>query len=73
MGLYRIYPRPPARDPDEQITIHHVADAPTFVKETSINHKENHLVGLGFTAQAQSELEIKPFYFLFLNSTIFRS
>ena len=72
MGLYRIYPRPPARDPDEQITIHHVADAPTFFKETSINREENPLVGLGVTARAQSELEIKPFYSPFLNSTVFR-
>ena len=72
MGLYRIYPRPPARDPDEQLTIHHVADAPTFIKETSINHEENPLVGLGSNAQAQSELKIKPFYSPFLNSTVFR-
>lgn len=70
MGLYHIYPWPPARDPDEQIMIHHVADAPIFVKESSINHEENHL-GLGFTARAQSELEIKPFYSPFLNSTVF--
>ena len=72
MGLYRIYLRAPARDPDEQLTIHHVADAPTFIKETSINHEDNPLVGLGSTARAQSELKIKPFYFPFLNSTIFR-
>lgn len=72
MGLYRIYPRPPARDPDEQLTIHHVADAPTFIKETSINHEENPLVGLGSSAQAQSELKGKPFYSPFLNSTVFR-
>jgi hypothetical protein len=72
MGLYRIYPHPPARDPDEQLTIHHVADAPTFIKETSINHEENPLVGLGSTTQAQSDLERKPFYAPFLNSTVFR-
>jgi hypothetical protein len=72
MGLYRVYPRPPARDPDEQFTIHHVADAPTFIKETSINLDENPLVGLGSTAQAHSELKKTPFYSPFLNSTVFR-
>ena len=35
------------------------------------NHEDNPLVGLGSTARAQSELKIKPFYFPFLNSTIF--
>ena len=34
MGLYCIYLQAPARDPDKQLTIHHVADAPTFIKET---------------------------------------
>ena len=72
MGLYRIYPRPPVRDPDEQLTIHHVADAPTFIKETSINHEVNPLVGLGCAAQTQLYLEKKPFYAPFLNSTVFR-
>ena len=71
MRLYRVYPRLPARDPDEQLTIHHVADAPTFIKEISINHKENPLVGLGSTTQTQSELTNKPFYAPFLNSTVF--
>ena len=71
MGLYHIYPRPPARDPDEQLMIHHVADVPTFIKEVSVNHEENPLVGLGSTAQAQSER--KPFYPPFLNSTVFDS
>ena len=72
MGLYRVYPQLPARDPDEQLTIHHVADAPTFIKEISINHEENPLVGLGSTTQSQSELTKKPFYAPFLNSTVFR-
>lgn len=56
-------------DPDEQLMIHHVADMPTFIKEVSVNHEENPLVGLGSTAQAQSER--KPFYPPFLNSTVF--
>ena len=73
MGLYRIYPRPPARDPDEQLTIHHVADAPTFIKESSTNHEGNPLVGLGSTTStAQAQSGEKPFYSPFLNSTVFR-
>jgi Plavaka transposase len=34
MGLFRRYTALPSTDPDQYLTIHHVSDAPTFIKNT---------------------------------------
>ena len=36
MGLFRCYTVLPSTDPDQHLTIHHVSDAPMFVKDTDL-------------------------------------
>ncbi|KAG6874437.1 hypothetical protein C0992_007737 [Termitomyces sp. T32_za158] len=74
IGLFRRYKIPPSRDPDQAITIHHVADAPTFVREHVNEEPSNPLAGFGPTAkeigeQANTSTTI---FFPFLNSSVFR-
>jgi hypothetical protein len=47
MGLFRCYTTLPSTDPDQYITIHHVADAPTFVWEGDLMHTRNPLTEFG--------------------------
>ncbi|KAG6808669.1 hypothetical protein H0H92_003308 [Tricholoma furcatifolium] len=72
MGLFRCYSGPlPSHDPDQHLTIHHVADAPTFIKQG--NSPEAHPLN-GFGPQATeiaAEEQTSPFA-PFLNATVFR-
>jgi hypothetical protein len=73
MGLFRRYTVLPSRDPDQHLTIHHVADAPTFVKD--VESPYNLLAGFGpHTADNSSPdaLAKTPYYTPFLNTTVFR-
>ncbi|KAG6848475.1 hypothetical protein H0H93_016682 [Arthromyces matolae] len=71
MGLFRRYKIPPSRNPDHHFTIHHVSDAPTFIRETEVRSP---LSGYGPTAQ---EIQDSPedstnLFFPFLNGSVFR-
>ncbi|KAG6913513.1 hypothetical protein DXG01_006243, partial [Tephrocybe rancida] len=74
MGLFRRYQVPPSRDPDEELTIHHVADAPTFIRESAAADASDPLAGFGPTAREvteQTTASSRPF-FPFLNISVFR-
>jgi hypothetical protein len=46
MGLFRRYTVLPSTDPDQYLTIHHVSDAPTFVKDTDSQYSLLPYLGL---------------------------
>ncbi|KAG6884335.1 hypothetical protein C0992_006502, partial [Termitomyces sp. T32_za158] len=74
MGLFRRYRVLPSQDPDEDITIYHVADAPTFVHEILEGQALDPLAAFGPTAKeigAQSD-ESTSHFFPFLNASVFR-
>jgi len=73
MGLFRRYTMLPSKDPDSYLTIHHVADAPTFVRDGVSPY--NPLAGFGPHAADNSSpdgLAKTPYYTPFLNATVFR-
>jgi len=47
MGLFWCYTVLPSTDPNQYITIHHVADASTFVREGALMHTNNPLTEFG--------------------------
>jgi hypothetical protein len=47
MGLFRCYAVLLSTNPDQYITIHYVADVPTFVREGELMHPRNPLTGFG--------------------------
>ncbi|KAG5349162.1 hypothetical protein C0989_005495 [Termitomyces sp. Mn162] len=51
VGLFCCYTVLLSQDPDQELTIHHVGDAPTFVQETTVNGSASPLAGFGPTAQ----------------------
>jgi hypothetical protein len=62
----------PSRDPDLHLMIHHVADAPTFVKDTELPY--NLLAGFGPQAvhSLSTDSDAKTLYYTpFLNLTVF--
>ncbi|KAG5729839.1 hypothetical protein E4T56_gene10349 [Termitomyces sp. T112] len=46
VGLFCCYTVLPSQDPDQELTIHHVGDAPTFVQETTAATRPDFAVGL---------------------------
>ncbi|KAG6895507.1 hypothetical protein C0992_000942, partial [Termitomyces sp. T32_za158] len=77
VSLFHCYTILPFQNPEEEITIHHVADAPTFVKEpATANGLASPLAGFGPTAQEvvnqpQARLGITAsLFFLFLNAIV---
>jgi hypothetical protein len=74
MGLFRRYTVLPSTDPDLHITVHHVADAPTFMKELPADALHNPLTGFGPHAAHNMELSTSaktPYFAPFLNVTVF--
>ncbi|KAG6875461.1 hypothetical protein C0992_003755 [Termitomyces sp. T32_za158] len=77
VGLFRRYTVLPSQDPEEENTIHHVADAPTFVKEpATADCLASPLAGFGPTAQeVVDQPQARPgitasLFFPFLNATV---
>jgi hypothetical protein len=76
MGLFRRYTVLPSTDPDRAITIHHVADAPTFIKDPNLP-QPNPVAGFGpetldNIAPTASISSSTPYFAPFLNATVFR-
>ncbi|KAG6806608.1 hypothetical protein H0H93_002708, partial [Arthromyces matolae] len=74
MGLFRHYTSLPSFDPDQHITIHHVADAPTFLKEGAAIDAHP-LTGFGPQAVENSlrnKQTSSACWAPFLNATVFR-
>jgi hypothetical protein len=72
MGLFRCYTMFPSKDPDLHLTIHHVADMPTFLKDTESPY--NPLTGFGSQAVHNSSTDAlakTSYYIPFLNVTVF--
>ncbi|KAG6819019.1 hypothetical protein H0H93_016314, partial [Arthromyces matolae] len=73
-GLFRRYNIAPSRDPDEELTIYHVADAPGFIRDG--NDMTDPLSGFGPTAQevarSSNEGSRASTFFPFLNASVFR-
>ncbi|KAG6825178.1 hypothetical protein H0H92_004459 [Tricholoma furcatifolium] len=71
MGLFRRYNVLPSTDPDEKLTIHHVADAPSFIKlqdgvdRSPLSVFGPHVAGNKTTGPSS-------FFAPFLNATVFR-
>jgi hypothetical protein len=71
MGLFRRYAVLPSTDPDQYLTIHHVSDAPTFVKDTDPQYNPFAVFG----PQAMQSIEsptntTTPSFTPFLNHTV---
>ena len=71
MGLFQCYTVFPSTDPDQYLTIHHVSDAPTFVKDTDSHY--NPLTVFG--PQAMQSIEsstsaVTPSFTPFLNHSV---
>lgn len=76
MGLFRRYTVLPSTDPDRDITIYHVADAPTFIKDPN-SLPLNPVAGFGpetlDNVLPSASISTSTRYFApFLNATIFR-
>ncbi|KAG6809456.1 hypothetical protein H0H92_016160 [Tricholoma furcatifolium] len=74
MGLFRRYQVPPTRDPDEDLTIHHVADAPTFIRDPETDRVQDPLNVFGPTAHkiAENSMSSARLFYPFLNISVFR-
>jgi hypothetical protein len=73
MGLFRHYTMLPSKDPNLHLTIHHVADVLTFLKD--VESPYNPLTGFGPQAVHNSSTDAlaKTLYYTpFLNATVFR-
>ncbi|KAG6824734.1 hypothetical protein H0H92_005989 [Tricholoma furcatifolium] len=72
MGLFRRYNQLPSTDPDQKLTIHHVADAPTFIKlQDSANRSPLSVFGPQ-VAKNNNTPSPSNIFAPFLNVTIFR-
>ncbi|KAG6831420.1 hypothetical protein H0H92_010633 [Tricholoma furcatifolium] len=71
MGLFRRYTTLPSADPDRQVTIHHVADAPTFIRlQDSVARSP--LSVFGPHIAENNATSPSSFFAPFLNATVFR-
>jgi hypothetical protein len=71
MGLFRCYTVLPSTDPDQYLTIHHVSDVPTFVKDTDSQYNPLAIFG----PQAMQNIEsptspMTPSFTPFLNHSV---
>ncbi|KAG6808398.1 hypothetical protein H0H92_004278 [Tricholoma furcatifolium] len=71
MGLFRRYTTLPSTDPDQKLTIHHIADAPTFIKHQESNERTPLSVFRPHVA-ATTPTTSTTFFAPFLNATVFR-